>query len=367
MVAPVTGPFPVSEGTLPSSRVYRQVSRYKQAKPIDRPLPYIWRHAVVVQRQRDAGFIQAQNIPSIPQNLCEAGLYAQCTNVAYDKLKNAVSAQAQMGVALAELGQSTRMITTRLTQLAGLARAIRKGDLSAVTRVLRDDFQSFDRKINKIAVGGRGKSRKVTKGFAGIWLETVFGWLPAVQDIYSSIDVLQNPIKSIRPSGSGSTDVRNVLITGSKGNWQSVGYHERRYEGMAHVKMGCEVSVSNPNLYLANNLGLVNPGTIAWELIPFSFVVDWFVNVEQFLSQGTDFLGLSVTNTYTTRSTDGVLFEADWNPYQNPMIASQYATYASGNRNGGLSGPTLKVRPFKLPSWRRAATASALLVQVLSK
>jgi hypothetical protein len=66
--------------------------------------------------------------------------------------------------------------------------------------------------------------------------------------------------------------------------------------------MGAEVHISNPNLYLANKLGFVNPAVIAWELVPFSFVVDWFVPVGNFLSQWTDFVGLSLQNGYTTKS-----------------------------------------------------------------
>jgi hypothetical protein len=71
---------------------------------------------------------------------------------------------------------------------------------------------------------------------------------------------------------------------------------------MWRCELGAEIFVSNPNLYLANKLGFVNPGVIAWELVPFSFVIDWFVPVGNFLSQWTDFVGLTLQKAYTTKT-----------------------------------------------------------------
>lgn len=54
----------------------------------------------------------------------------------------------------------------------------------------------------------------------------------------------------------------------------------------------------------AQRLGLTDPALLLWELIPFSFVADWFVNVGDFLQatgtfQGLKRLGIHVTTTNT--------------------------------------------------------------------
>ena len=54
--------------------------------------------------------------------------------------------------------------------------------------------------------------------------------------------------------------------------------------------------ISSPNSLKANQLGLVNPASVAWELIPFSFLVDWFLPVGKFLESYTDTVGMQLDN-----------------------------------------------------------------------
>lgn len=54
----------------------------------------------------------------------------------------------------------------------------------------------------------------------------------------------------------------------------------------------------------AQSLGLLDPLTLAWELIPFSFVVDWFLPVGTYLSQLTALNGLTLMNGFTSYTTD---------------------------------------------------------------
>lgn len=71
------------------------------------------------------------------------------------------------------------------------------------------------------------------------------------------------------------------------------------------VRKGCEVKivykVENRTLASLNSLGLVNPLSLAWELLPMSFVVDWFIPIGGFLRQLTAPLGLEFTYGYETK------------------------------------------------------------------
>ena len=124
--------------------------------------------------------------------------------------------------------------------------------------------------------------------------------------------------------------------------------------------------ITNPNLLLANRLGLVNPLSVAWELVPFSFVVDWFSGVGNVLDGYTDLLGLSVVDTYSVRYLRG------------RVTGSYYERFNPGNRceclwrAGYVRRSTSLSKPVatypKLSNFghsiTRAATAVSLLTAV---
>lgn len=48
----------------------------------------------------------------------------------------------------------------------------------------------------------------------------------------------------------------------------------------------------NPGLRQLNGLGLLNPALLWWELLPYSFVVDWFLPVGDVLTSLTAGIGM---------------------------------------------------------------------------
>lgn len=344
MVAPVTGPISSSVST-PTKYKYQQ--KWRQVKPIDRPLAYYVegsdQTAVLVGIQPETA---GQAFGGTPNGWAS---YTNLQNVSYDRLKSMISDSASWAVNLAEYRQSVAMMTQRLGSLIQFSRLIRKRDFSGAL----------------VALGFYGDSPKKFKPFrkaADNWLEFSFGWKPLIQDIYSSVDFLQDPIKAINLKGSA----RGLFFLDSNPSAGGLIWSRRVHQGTMKVKQGCTVSISNPNLYLANRLGLANPAVVAWELIPFSFVVDWFVNVEAFLSQGTDFLGLTVTNPWCTCSYKANVRSSWYNAYSYPAYrVATYGTYYT-ERRLALSGVTLKAHPPRIWGWQRAANAAAVLTQTLS-
>jgi len=112
--------------------------------------------------------------------------------------------------------------------------------------------------------------------------------------------------------------------------------------------------------FKASQLGFVNPVSVAWQLVPFSFVVDWFVNVGQFIGSYTDFVGVEQSNPCVTRyQVADCIVSANNRPY----VYEGLSIYV--RRTLGIPSPSLKVRPWNGVSPVRAATAIALLIQQL--
>jgi len=275
------GPF---NRVVDSGGVYKNSTWYRQ-KPLNRskPLPY----SLEVQARLPKDTVNAYKSWGY-YPLDDA--YVNLALVkARERFNSAIGSNSSLGVTFAEWKQSLDMITRRGMQLYQFTRALRKGRFGDAADALRDSGHKFQPPPKGLR---RGKS------LANNFLEWHFGWSPLVKDIGDSIDVLQGPIPL------GRYRARATMRRGeySQGRWDSTVHWDTRRAFTFRAELGAEISVSNPNLYLANKLGFVNPAVIAWELVPFSFVIDWFVPVGNFLSQWTDFVGLSLQNGYTTKT-----------------------------------------------------------------
>nr|WEU70935.1 MAG: maturation protein [Hangzhou fiers-like virus 4] len=243
---------------------------------------------------------------------------------------------------LAEFNESLRMVAARSMQFARAAADLRKGR-----------FHSFLARWGlKPLPKHQDLKRTKAKEAAGLWLEYWFGWAPSLNDVYNAVNLLQQPIPAQRFKARARFNQPQQLVTSGA-----------RQEGV--FEYGCSmratVTVSNPNLWLANQLGLVNPASTAWELIPFSWLLGWWVNVGQVLSSLTDWFGLSVRDASTTyyAAAKGLVRASD--PYWNQT--SDYEGFA-WVRSLGIHKPVLKVTGLSGLSVTRAATACSLVVQL---
>lgn len=345
MVAPITGPFAGPEGNINTQSAYASRLIWRQAQPHDLPLQYYADRA----NMSTAGGYTRNAVTTIQGVVGDAGYTATenwVVNTAYQRFRDSIHEGADVGVDLAEGRQSFGMMAGRAGQLAGFTKDL-----------LRGNFLGAARRLN-LAVVPKGVSAK--KSLANNWLEYHFGWVPLIKDIYACIDVFQNPIKTLTPFGTAKSSYYKEFKAGAFPNNTT-----ETWSCLIRARMGAQVSISNPNLWLANNLGLVNPAGIAWELVPFSFVVDWFVNVGDVLSSGTDLLGLSVTNAYTVTHAKIVYFGSLNNQFQNPTFSINKGNGIHMRRFIGLQGPTLMVRPWKIWGYERGLTAIGLVVQGL--
>jgi len=318
---------------------YSRQARYKQKRPYNLQLPYQGRSA----RARTFSY------PTNPTYSLAGAVFVkydqeqteikQAKQLAYAKLIGSISDRASMGENLGQLGSSVRLITDKALVIRKSLLALRKFDLAAFTKWV-----------------DKGFVKRNSRFAAQLTLEVNFAIAPAVNDIYSAISILQEPIKNATAHGRATVPFTKELKTSANytATWSIA--------AKASAEYGAVFAISNPNLYLANALGLINPVQTAWQLLPGSFLFDWLVPVEQFLGTATDFYGLSVVGSYTTWFVRGVYSEF-WNTYR----WSGTSDFAEVVRETGISLPPLTYRPLKVPSLKRAANAVSLAIQAFYK
>lgn len=315
----IYGPF-IRTMNLPGSR-FRKQTWYRQKPITDSPLPY-----TLDNQWREAGSINATSWSFDPLDLSHP-TWTVLSNRLYDKIVNQVKgATSAWGANLATWKQSHGMIVARATQLLTAVAQVKSGQLKKAAQTL----------------GFRKPKKRHARDLAGQWLELSYGWIPLVQDIYNSVDVMARPLPPLklkaRVSHSNQTNPSTTEV-----RW----WHRR-------MCCGCSIKAIHPNSLLANQMGLVNPATIAWEVVPFSFVIDWFVPVGRFLESFTDFVGVDLKDQYTTHFVD---VRVQYISNNTPGVKHRVKMQRS------LTFPSYKLRPrFTGFQSMRGANAIALLI-----
>lgn len=319
MTAPILGPF-FQEQYLnrvsSSGYAYRtyewRKTWYRQKTPFNLPLEFTSNTRRVARKYYSHSYYGSTpddytiNVSNIPE---DGGVDPETWNEAYGKFKDRLYAirqesgewegsDASLGVSFAETRQSLSMVTNRLKQLYQFQRELRTGRFGKAAEVLGTSISGRKlRKMEKARASDRTRDR--AKSFANNYLEFHFGWSPLIQDIHDACQALSNPIlpHRVRVRSTRFSQHPSSSVTYSGGDRFTVG---RMQSWKYQYGIGADVEVENPNLGLASQLGLVNPATVLWELVPFSFVVDWFANVGDYLSSFTDFAGLRLVNPFRT-------------------------------------------------------------------
>lgn len=265
-------------------------------------------------------------------------------NAAYEEFRDAaLGSTSAVMTALAEWEDSADMITNRVSQLGRAAMALRQKSFPELLRAWRS-------KPHKRGSSGDRKAKKA----ASLWLEGSFGWLPLMGDVVNSFEQFAEPLPDTNYSGHRTDDYRRRVSTGGTFTYE-------RYSVIRH-STGGRVVLSNPNLFIANQLGLINPLATAWELIPGSFVVDWLTDVGGMINSLSDFVGCSVTDTWRSHVLKRFEEVTILNSNQNRTVVRGIGSI----RRTGLIKPmaNLEVRKNFGNSLMRCANATALAVQL---
>lgn len=264
--------------------------------------------------------------------------------------------QFNMLVFLGEGRQSLETITESSRRIARAVKFLRSGrKLAAIETLLDGKPRHASQRITR---------KRVTQEWvASNWLQLQYGWLPLIRDIFSAASHFAN------------MQNRNQTISfrvGRKVSWEPPSNAPSAWTTNAKAFYGKSIIARISKVDHIRALGLLDPLSLAWEKLPYSFVADWVIPVGNYLQAIN--LDRSLTGTYITSSkyfaqctkakqiTTGLgPYDSVWNESEVPCFRT--SVIVSRSVSSSLNVPSPVVKPWaKISSWQHAANAVALLV-----
>jgi len=122
----------------------------------------------------------------------------------------------------------------------------------------------------------RWRSKVDAGDISGAWLAMQYGWLPTLSDVYEAWKVFSDSAN--RPRVATFTARRRKSARGDCSTDPGI----YRVDGVRTISMKYQYQLTEI-LSVPRSLGLEDPLSIVWEVIPYSFVVDWFLPVGSYL------------------------------------------------------------------------------------
>lgn len=207
------------------------------------------------------------------------------------KIANRKDSQLNLGLFFAQADKSLQTVTTAATRIYAMTKALKRGRLGDAYRALGIQHP---REGVRLKPGERRypPPKRVRDNASSYFLEMQYGWQPILNDAYGAaqkIASLANEEKEffrVRHRG-GSEVVRNYdLVPHPLRPLKLLDIDSLKFE--ATVKFRAD----DKWIAMASSLGLTNPMLIAWDVVPFSFVIDWFIPVGNYLESISAFHGL---------------------------------------------------------------------------
>jgi hypothetical protein len=206
---------------------------------------------------------------------------------------------ANLAQDFAQIGQTTRLIANTATRLRKSIVALKKGNIpGAIDQLWRGHMPRY-----------RGKGPSIGKSVASNWLELQYGWKPLINDVRESMEALKRLNSSSSPlvrrvtasatvESTVTSPIMHRVITSSRAGTHTV-VTQTRAKYVLRYKIDDKLKA-----FLAQT-GFTNPINLGWEIVPFSFVVDWFLPIGPYLETLSSWDGLVFLEGSFSRFTRG--------------------------------------------------------------
>lgn len=370
MTTPIAGPTTktVNNSVIGTGSVYRKTVGYAQTKPFDRDLPYSL-NRVLITSARNLGEGQlgydaqasavksmwraaGPDFPHLTQDVIDG-----IRNRAIAKFQAKLGTEMQLAMNWIERKESAHLFEECIVKLANFTKNVRRGNFHGAVRSLG----ITPSQLKKAGIKG------LSKRMGDNWLKFHFGIEPIVADIYDFAKFMGEdfPTPTIHCSSGNTKDLGYFNVINRVYNEKTWSYGEQ----FASCGISAQILCINPNWHLADRVGLTNPVALLYDATPWSFVVDWFSNLGQYLSQWHDqYNGIvfgRVSHCIFVQVAQGSGYVYDYTIYDGRHWRVQQVNSLGFkcDRTVGLPGVTFKLKPVYRMSLERGVTAIALLLQ----
>lgn len=189
----------------------------------------------------------------------------------------------------AERKQTGVLFETTVKRVVGTVVLLRQGNWNGAARNV--GMPTSARKHRKHL---KRHAKDAEKATASAWLELQYGWIPLLSDVYGSAELIAQ--KAARERKERVTKSHSVMLRKAEqypdpsgsGLYSITLTQRTEYT----VKYTVYYATPSDELHTLSQVGITNPALIAWELMPWSFVVDWFLPIGNFISTFDATLGL---------------------------------------------------------------------------
>lgn len=262
-----------------------------------------------------------------------------------------------LGSFLGEGHQSLSMIRGAATKLAwGL-----KAWHFAVNATTKNERQFHARNAARYLTEGTDRQKISRKTPASNWLELQYGWFPLLQDAQDGAKMLAHflevPFHQTVKFGS----MKSGSISGAASSQPGWG-------GACHTRVSYTALIKERNI--AQLSGLTDIASVAWELMPYSFVVDWFIPIGDYLQARGTLSGVDCTLARWKTNVGEITSSSSRTAtgYVKTVDARFSKVWVDGGRTiiAFPEPPLPELKGFgEVLNWKRTANAVALLSQSL--
>jgi hypothetical protein len=363
-------------------RVWVRTDGYKQKKRTGAPLPEnpyyyeeFWRDgsSTIIRNRTDSSYpyvistVRESQIGSFMDCRCVPRIFTdfQVRDKLLEKMK---SNQWNVPVFVAEAGKTMKMVTKTATSFARALFSLKRGDfVSALDHLgvplLTPRAQKVQRRFNS------NFHSDAAKAAGNAWLELKYGYTPAMLDVRNAMNTLMDTMEKPEPTRLTASS-HATSVSQQEGYVQvEISPNLSVYQHMI-VKESYRMSISYYMLPedIPGRFGLLNPLEVVYELVPLSFVLDWFIPLGSYFKSFDESFRFSNQKGSIGYRQENVRLYSDWQTTSfhkaSQPFGSVRALQVSRDPVSGNVGPSLvSIRPDLKINLSNLTSSIALLGQ----
>lgn len=305
------------------------------------------------------------------------------------KLREAVAgSNFNLGTTLGEGREALTMIGDNAKAIAKSLLLAKRGKFKEAVKSLnqykarynerwqRNMVMKYDNHGRPLGLGYQGQVRMrvpVGTSYAGTaanaHLELTYGILPLLQDVKQGAEFLAH---NLNTPASFSVKVRRQLGGKAGRPYADTSNAEFYYDGTSFMSKQIKAILSEDVTRIAQLSGVMDPASVAWELLPWSFVADWFIPIGDYLAarglasalRSQKFVISFLRRAYHKGPAKPKQYYAI-HPSDNAQSYRRYSWRLDRTIVTNLEVPLPSVKPLSsIASWKHAANAVALVTSL---